>query len=371
MFKDVIGQNNIKQRLIDSVQSGRVAHAQLFYGSGGTGTLPMALAYAQYICCKNRTESDSCGVCPSCRAIEKLAHPDLHFVFPINDSKAICDEFMPNFRTALLENQYITFDEWQKKLPKETVAVIYTREGEEIIRKLNYKSFQSDYKIMIIWCADRMNEELANKILKILEEPMGQTVFMLVTDKPDKIISTIISRTQPLFFPPLTQDDLRNALKTKGIYFDENNIDFLLKNAKGSWVELLKNIEQKDEQKEFFELFMLIMRISWLFKVENMSELNQKISKMGRSSHISFLQFSQRILRECFIFNFKNDNLSYINNLEKDFINNFSKFINETNIEKLMNEFALAEAHIEQNGNAKIIFFDLMIKINLGLKGKL
>ncbi|MDR2684220.1 MAG: DNA polymerase III subunit [Prevotellaceae bacterium] len=371
-FKDIIGQNQIKRHLIENVQNGRIAHAQLFYGNSGTGALPAAMAYAQYICCENRLETDSCGVCPSCRQMAKLIHPDIHFVFPIiNIKNSVCDEFLPQFREVLLENPYLAFDDWLSVIRKEnTMPMIYAREGDEIIRKLSFKSFQSSYKIMIIWCADKMNEDCANKVLKILEEPTGRTVFLLITEHTEKIISTILSRTQPLFFPPLTKNDLQGALAKQGIYVADGDFDFLIRNAEGSWSELLKSIKQSGEQKEFFEIFQLLTRLSYMFKVENMKELNTKIALLGRSAQVAFLQFSQRLLRESFVFGLNNSGLSYINQAETAFINGFSKFINGTNIERLMNEFALAEAHIEQNGNAKIIFFDLMIKLHLILNKK-
>ncbi|MDR1544661.1 MAG: DNA polymerase III subunit [Prevotellaceae bacterium] len=372
LFKEIIGQKQIKERLIKSVQEGRIAHAQLFYGKSGAGVLPIALAYAQYICCTNRSKTDSCGVCASCRAFAKLAHPDLHFVFPIiNIKNSMCNDFLPDFRKALLENPYLTFENWHAKIKKEnTMPIIYTREGDEIIRKLGLKPFQADYKIMIIWCAEKMNEECANKVLKIIEEPQGQTVFLLISENTEKIISTILSRTQPLFFPPLSNEDLRNALTDRHIYVDDGDVEFVLKNAKGSWVDLLREIEQNDEQREFLETFINMMRLSLMFKIDYMKELNAEIYKMGRSLQIAFLQFSQRMLRESFIYNLNNSDLSYINKAEQEFLTKFAPIITEKNIEPLMNEFALAEAQIEQNGNARIIFFDLMIQMNILLKNK-
>ncbi|HSM46820.1 MAG TPA: hypothetical protein VK872_03330, partial [Draconibacterium sp.] len=205
-FKDVIGQDELKKRLIQSVQEERVSHAQLFSGPGGTGKLAMAIAYAQYISCKNRSETDSCGVCPSCHKYNKLAHPDLHFVFPIfntpKNTKPISDDFLPQWREMVLSDPYFDLGTWLNFIEAENAqGLIYERESDSIYKKLNLKSFESEFKVMIIWLPEKMHTACSNKLLKIIEEPPSKTLFILITEDEEAVISTIRSRAQPVKFP--------------------------------------------------------------------------------------------------------------------------------------------------------------------------
>jgi len=366
-FKEIIGQENIKQRLINSVKDGRVAHAQLFIGAAGYGCLPMALAYAQYLCCENPSDTDSCGECSACRQIAKLAFADLHFVFPIvkKDSKeTFCEEYLKDFREAFAENPYMTLDDWQNRIADTKNTEIYTSEGDELIRKLNFKTFQSEYKVAIVWCAEKMNDSFANKVLKLFEEPQGQTVFILITEDEEQLLQTIRSRMQPIVFPPIDNENLRNALLNSNLEFDHNNIDYFIKNARGNWVDLISNIEINEVQEQYFELFTQLMRTSWTLKVDEIQNLLKNFTDLGRASQISFFQFAQKEIRENFIYNLKINDLSYMNQAEKEFAEKFSRFIHENNIASLASEFALAEAQIKQNGNAKIIFSDVILKLN-------
>lgn len=375
-FRDIIGQNEIKTRLIRSVKDGRVAHAQLFYGNTGVGCLPMALAYAQYICCENPLDNDSCGECVSCKKYAKLSHPDLHFVFPIitkkssGDDGSVCDDFLPQFRDKVLEEPYLSLQDWQEALQEEKKPIIYTREGEEIIRKLNLKAFESAYKIMIIWCAEQMHEACANKVLKVLEEPQGQTLFILISDNIENIIATIRSRVQQVFFPPIDDEYLRDELRKRGLY--DENAEFYIKNARGNINRLYHEIADNDTRTYYFRLFMDLMRGCWNMNettfIEQWIPLLDQLTSLGRTSQIAFLQNSQRELRENFIYNLNVSNLVYMNREELDFAQKFARFVNERNIEQLMNEFALAESHIDQNTNSKYVFFDLMLIINDLLK---
>ena len=366
-FKEVIGQENIKRRLINGVRENRVAHAQLFIGAAGYGCLPMALAYAQYLCCENRSDTDSCGVCPACRQILKLAFADLHFVFPIvkKDSKeTLCEEYLKDFRSEFTENPYMTLENWQNCIADTKNTEIYTSEGDELIRKLNFKTFQSEYKVAIVWCAEKMNPFFANKVLKLFEEPLGKTVFILITEDEEQLLQTIRSRMQPIIFPPIDNENLRNALLNSGLDFNHNNIDYFIKNARGNWVDLRGNIEVNEMQEQHFELFTNLMRTCWTLKVDAVQILLKTFSDLGRPAQINFLQFAQKEIRENFIYNLKISRLSYMNQDEEDFAKNFSRFINENNVAHLASEFALAEAQIKQNGNAKIIFSDLILKLN-------
>ena len=372
LFRDVIGQDDIKARLIRSVDEGRVAHAQLFYGAAGVGCLPMALAYAQYLSCEHRTSGDSCGQCASCRQYAKLSHPDLHLVFPIVNKKSsgedgsICNDFLPLFREALLKDPYMSLQDWQETLGEDKKPVIYTREGDEIIRKLNLKSFESPYKVMIIWCAEQMHEACANKVLKILEEPQGQTLFILISDNIEDIIATIRSRVQQVFFPPIEPPYLSDYLRRCGVADDY--IDFFIRNSRGSINELSNQISQSDTRRQYFRMFTDLMRSCWNLNEETFSEhwkplLNQFVA-LGRTGQLSFLQYAQRQLRENFVYNLSADSLVYLSSEELDFAHKFARFVNENNIEELADEFALAESHIDRNTKDQYVFLDLMLSVH-------
>ena len=375
-FRDIVGQDDIKSRLIRGVAAGRVAHAQMFHGISGVGCLPMALAYAQYINCENPLPDDSCGQCPSCRKYAGLVHPDLHFVFPIinkkssGDDGSVCDDFLPQFRNEVLKNPYLSLQDWQEALQEDKKPIIYTREGDEIIRKLNLKAFEAQYKIMIIWCAEQMHEACANKVLKVIEEPQGQTLFILISDNIENILPTIRSRVQQIFFPPIDAEHLRRELKSKGLYNEAS--EFYIKNAKGSLNQLYKNINNDDTNAYYLRLFIDMMRGCWNLNETTFGSqwrpILEQLTSLGRTSQTAFLQNAQRELRENFVYNLSVDNLVYMNADELDFAQRFARFVNECNIEQFMNEFALAEAHIEQNANAKYVFLDLMLKINELLK---
>ena len=372
LFRDIIGQDDIKTRLIRSVDEGRVAHAQLFYGAAGVGCLPMALAYAQYLSCENRTDGDSCGQCASCRQYAKLSHPDLHLVFPIVNKKSsgedgsICNDFLPLFREALLKDPYMSLQDWQEILGEDKKPVIYTREGDEIIRKLNLKSFESPYKVMIIWCAEQMHEACANKVLKILEEPQGQTLFILISDNIEDIIATIRSRVQQVFFPPIESPYLSDYLRRCGVADD--SIDFFIRNSRGSINELSNQISQSDTRRQYFRMFTDLMRSCWNLNEETFTEhwkplLNQFVT-LGRTGQLSFLQYAQRQLRENFVYNLSANSLVYLSSEELDFAHKFARFVNENNIEELADEFALAESHIDRNTKDQYVFLDLMLSIH-------
>lgn len=371
-FRDVIGQDDIKARLIRSIDEGRVAHAQLFFGAAGVGCLPMALAYAQYLSCENRTDGDSCGQCASCRQYAKLSHPDLHLVFPIVNKKSsgedgsICNDFLPLFREALLKDPYMSLQDWQETLGEDKKPVIYTREGDEIIRKLNLKSFESPYKVMIIWCAEQMHEACANKVLKILEEPQGQTLFILISDNIEDIIATIRSRVQQVFFPPIEPPYLSDYLRRCGVADD--SIDFFIRNSRGSINELSNQISQSDTRRQYFRMFTDLMRSCWNLNEETFTEhwkplLNQFVA-LGRTGQLSFLQYAQRQLRENFVYNLSAESLVYLSSEELDFAHKFARFVNENNIEELADEFALAESHIDRNTKDQYVFLDLMLSVH-------
>lgn len=383
LFSEVIGQNDIKQRFIRSVQEGRIPHAQLLYGSAGVGKLALAIAYAQYICCENRSENDSCGVCPSCLKYNKYIHPDLHFVFPIirpaGKTSTVCDDFLPLFREQLTASPYFSINDWYASMGDDNKqGVIYSNESQEIIRKLSLKTYESEYKVMIIWLPEKMNAECANKLLKILEEPPQNTVFLMVSNSPDEILTTILSRTQQIAVPKLNDADIvTKLLRNPEINITQHDALNIARISNGSYLSALAMLNEDDENKSGFERFVMIMRLAWqvgnrkdhasLKTLRKWSE-DMASPSFGRERQKKFLTYAQHMTRENFIMNLKNSDLNYFSSYEADFSVKFSPFINERNVEDIMKEFELAERHIERNVNAKMVFFDLVLKIIMLLK---
>lgn len=383
LFSEVIGQQDIKDRFIRSVHEQRIPHAQLLRGPEGIGKLALAIAYAQYICCENRTDTDSCGVCPSCVKYKKLAHPDLHFVFPIikpvGKTTIVCDDFIAEFRDKVLQNPYFSVNEWYAEISVDAKqGMIYSSESQEIIRKLSLKTYESEYKIMIIWLPEKMNGECANKLLKILEEPPEKTVFLMVSNAPDEMLATILSRTQHIVVPKLTDNDLVKALlKNRDIEITQHDALNLARIANGSYLAAMAILNEDDENKQNFERFVMIMRLAWqvgnrkdhasLKTLRKWSD-DMSAATVGRERQKKFLAYAQHMTRENFILNLKQTDLNYFVSYESDFSQKFSPFINERNVEDIMKEFELAERHIERNVNAKMVFFDLVLKIIMLLK---
>ncbi len=368
-FRDIVGHSELKRRLIEMVDSGRIPHAQLYTGAEGVGKLALALAVAQYICCEHREGGESCGRCPSCVQFAKLSHPDLHFVFPMatRDGVKVCSDMVDTFRSAVLKNPYISLEEWMNEASDGKTVQIYAAEGEEIIRKLAFKPYQGQYKVMIVWIPEKMHEACANKALKILEEPSPDTVFMLVSDRVDNVLGTIYSRCQRIAVSPIDKKDMELALREK-FSVDEEEVAYLVKNAMGSWGRMLGLMKESEDARYDFELFVQMMRLAWGLDVKGIKNWTEQVAALSREGQIRFLQKAQRLIRENFILRLRNRDLTYMNSAEMAFAAKFAQFIHEKNVVQIMEELALAEAQIAQNGNTKIILFHLEILLYKLLK---
>lgn len=372
-FKDIIGQEATQKRLIQEVQEGRIPHAQLFCGPAGVGKLPLALAYARYICCPHHTETDACGTCPSCVKWDKLVHPDVHFVFPIvNKAKggkaSVCNDFLPQWRQQLLASPYFYLNHWLDSMGAENKqAQIFAQESDEIIRKLNLKSSEGGYKVTIVWQPEKMNPTCANKLLKLLEEPPEKTVFLLVSEAPEMILSTILSRTQRFNIPKIEETEVAVALQTKyGVQpKDSETIAHL---ANGNFIKALETIHLNEENELFFNLFVSLMRLSYQRKIREMKQWSEQLAGIGRERQKNFLEYCQRMIRENFIYNLHRREMNYMTLPEQNFATRFAPFINERNVMGIMNELSEAQIHIEQNVNARMIFFDFSLKMIVLLK---
>lgn len=366
-FKDVIGQEEIKKRLIRSVKEERISHAQLFTGPEGTGKLALALAFAQYVSCRNRGENDSCGECPSCRKYQKLAHPDLHFVFPVFPTKEfkkpVSDDFLPRWREMVKKTPYFTLSQWLGFIENENAqGLIYERESDSIMRKLNLKSFESEFKVMIIWLPEKMHAACSNKLLKLIEEPPNKTLFLLVTENEESIITTIRSRAQLLKVPFIDNESMKNALEnTEGV--DKEQIPDAVHLAGGNFIKALEYLNPDEDTQFYFTKFQEMMRFAYKREVKELVDWAEEMGRIGRDRQKSFFSFALRLVREYFVMNMKKPNLVYLNNEEKQWGKNFAPFINERNVVPFAKEFELGIKHISMNGNARIIFLDTALRM--------
>lgn len=372
-FADIIGHDELKARLRSQIDAGRVSHAQLFSGEAGFGTLPLALAYVQYLFCKNRHDGDSCGVCPSCQQIEALAHPDLHFVFPVNKREkksgevVTSDMFLEKWREIWQQKQGIfSAEEWYSMLDlgKTMKGLISAKESEEIIRKLQFKSFSSDYKAMIIWLPEAMNQEAANKILKILEEPWEKTLFILVSEHTELLLQTITSRTQEVSVGRIDIETLKQIAIAAGK--SEHEAHTMARLANGSMLELRELLQGETDEirTTSFELFVRLMRLSYNDKHLELFEWADDISALSREGQRQFFLHSVRLLRESYMLHAGLGSLSYLWGEEEKFCRNFAPFIGNQNIEILVEEIERAMLQIAQNGAPRIVFTHFALAVS-------
>ena len=365
-FRDIIGQDEAKQRLIREAKEGKIAHARLFCGPEGIGKLPLAIAYARYLSCQNPGVDDACGTCPNCMKYNKLAHPDLHFVFPVIKIKSkdtVSDDFLSEWRELLSQTPYFNLNMWLKEMGAENQqAQIYVKESDEIIRKLNLKSSQGGYKIMIIWLPEKMNVECSNKLLKLLEEPPSQTIFLLVSEEPEMLLTTIQSRTQRFNLYGIEEKQIAQKLIQQYGILEQDAID-IAHLSEGNFLKALETIHLNEENQLFFEMFVSLMRLSYQRKIREMKQWSETMASMGRERQKQFLQYCQRMIRENFIYNFHESSITFLNEEERHFSSRFAPFVNERNVIGIMNELSEAQRHIEQNVNARMVFFDFSLKM--------
>ena len=368
LFKNIVGQLPVKKKLLNMLHDGRVPHALMFNGLEGSGNLPAAFAFVQYLFCQNKQENDSCGTCPSCLKVSKLIHPDLHLVFPIflNKEKGIAksDDLVKEFREQFIENPYLSLKDWFNSIDAENKQpTIPTDEASDILKKLSYTSYEGGYKIMVIWQPEKMNASSANKLLKILEEPPEQTLFLLICNHPEQLLATIISRVQQIQFYKLNTEDV-----AKGLIDQFDCAPQAAKQAAmlcdGSFREAQLLVQHLDGGTAYLQNFRNFMLISLKFDAIKAVGWVDENSRIGREKQKQFLQYGLEIFRDCLMFNFGSVELVRHSGEEKDFIAKFARFINQRNYERLLEEFNSAFYHIERNANPKILFMDLIMKTN-------
>ncbi len=340
-FDKVIGQDGVRQRLLGDLTAGRVPHALMLTGPEGSGKLALAVAFAQALLCDHPSaDGMPCGECPSCKMSARLEHPDLHFTFPIvrgskiKEAKdALSDFYIKEWRARVCESPYFNLNDWLAEMGAENQQASYfVAEADNIQRKLALKASQGGRKVMVVWLPEKMNQETANKLLKLFEEPPAGTHFLMASEEPDLVLGTILSRTQRMMVPPLTRE------------------------------ERLRACPQRDERQQL-DFFVMLMRLAYQRRVKEMREWADQVAAIGREPQKSFLQFCQRQVRENFVCNFRLPELNDQSEEEAAFSRNFARFINERNVIPITEELAKAEADIAQNVNARMVFFDLALKM--------
>ncbi|TDD78172.1 DNA polymerase III subunit [Flavobacterium caseinilyticum] len=373
-FSEILGQEYIKSHLTKSANLGRIPHAQLFVGPEGSGTLPMAIAYAQYIICSNQNAENS-GSNEACNLkFNKISHPDLHFIYPTVSTEEVKTkpksiDFITEWRQFLSENLYGSLFEWYQMLGvKNKQGEIRVDDAQEILKSLSLKSFEGGYKVMIIWMADKLNTAASNKLLKLLEEPTDKTVFILISENEEDIIQTIRSRCQVLHFNALPEKIIAEALVSRENIESKTAVK-IAHQAQGNYNKALQLLQPDSESVFFEKWFVDWVRAAFRAKgnaaaIQDLIQWSEQIAGLGRETQKKFLHFCIDMFRQALLLNYQSPSLVYIEpQVEKFKLENFAPFVNGNNINDIFKELSDAMYHIERNGNAKIILTDLSIKL--------
>lgn len=363
-FSAVIGQEELKQHLIDEVNNDKISHAQLFLGKSGYGGLPLALSFVQYLFCTNKEEKDSCGECDSCRKIEKLQHPDLHFSFPVVQANSkTSDPVLADWRDQLNEEPYFNLYNWTKRIdPRERKPIISTQESLEIIKKLSLRSYEGGYKVMVVWMADEMNPACANKLLKIIEEPPAKTLFLLVAESQDKMLQTILSRTQIVKIPRISLEALTSNLSTK-FGKSKDTVESVAARADGDAIEAMEHLGDHEDENHNREQFIQLMRVCYKKSVLEMMNWSESIGAESKGKQKAFLKYALHMFRQSMLRNYTEDHLTRVSSEEDAFLDKFAQFISGNNVFGFMETFDKSYYHIERNANPKILFMNLCFQV--------
>ena len=375
--KEVIGQQDIWSRLMEMVQENRVSHALMFCGPQGCGKLAMALAFASYLLGERESAPEELTEEQkrTQAMLRKWEHPDLHFTFPTiktsdmgGDHNPVSLDFIKEWKEMLLsQGPYVLISDWMQRMGKSDAdfnkqAIITVEETDNISRELSMMSSQGGYKISLIWLPERMNIQAANKILKLLEEPPRQTLFLLVSENPELLLETIRSRTQRLDFKKIDNDSLEQALIERRALAQEM-AHRIARIANGNWNAALEELDSGNENRQHLDMFIMLMRLAYMRNIHDLKKWSDVVATFGREKQKRMLDYFMHMLRESFMYNFRNPELSYMTQEEENFARNFARFINEANIIDISNLFEETKRFIAQNANPKIVFFDLALKI--------
>ena len=361
-WDEVIGQKEAQERLMQMVDEDRLPHALMLCGPEGAGKMALAMAFGCQLLDDGRTSSKA--------MLEKMEHPDLHFTYPTiklpsmsSDHKPVSDDFAREWHELIMEGPYFTMDQWMQAMGGENQqAIITAGESDDLVRKLSLKSSQGGYKVSIIWLPERMNIECANKLLKLIEEPPQQTVFIMVCEEPDKLLETIRSRVQRIDVKKIDGEDVRQALvERRGI--SEDAARRIARLANGNWLKALDELQVGSENEQFLDMYISLMRLAYQRKIKDLRRWSEAMAGFGREKQKRWLTFFLRMARENFMYNFHQEELVYMTQKEEDFSRNFARFVNEGNILAINDLANRAIRDIGQNANAKIVFFDLALQM--------
>jgi len=361
-WSEVIGQQEVQERLRQMVKSDRLPHAMMLCGPAGSGKMALAIAFACQLL-------DN-GTTPSRAMLAKLEHPDLHFTYPTiklpsmsADHKPVSDDFAKEWHALLSEGPYFTMDAWMRAMGGENQqAIITAGESDNLVRKLSLKSSQGGYKVSVVWLPERMNTECANKLLKLIEEPPRQTVFIMVCEEPEKLLETIRSRVQRIDVRKTDDDSIEQALVSRrGI--SQEAARRIARLANGNWLKALEELQVGSENEQFLDMYISLMRLAYQRKIKDLRKWSEVMASFGREKQKRWLSYFLRMTRENFMYNFGNAELNYMTQKEEDFARNFARFVNEANILPVNDLANKAIRDIGQNANAKIVFFDFALQM--------
>lgn len=368
-FADVIGQAQVKRRLLHAYSEGRIAHAIMFLGPEGNGAFPLALAFAQYVSCANRTEEDSCGACPTCRKITSLQFVDMFFTFPFfnktdgGSEKTTCDDWMKEWREHIVINPYTGLDEWRDRLTKENKQLhISVYEASKVIQNLALRSFEGGHKFQFIWMAEYLKPETANKLLKIIEEPPANTIFILIAAGVENILPTIMSRVQTIHVPRIEDDEIVSALVAQNI--EAAKASEIAHFAHGDWNKAVRLSKSENSDEYYSQQFQTWMRMCFKKSMTWLVKWADEMHQLPREEQKHFLSYALDQIRQNLILNYTGDSIVRMNRNEKEFSDKFSPFINHLNSEQLMEEISEAFNDIARNAYTKLVLTDLSVRVH-------
>jgi len=363
-FDNVIGHQDLKEKLKSMIDTGRISHALMFTGNEGTGNLALALSFAEYLLCKTSPDEASC-----LQKTKKFVHPDLHFCYPVNKTprvnslKIYSKDFISEWRQMLSKNLYMSIGEWLAFLGIENKqGIINVNQAKEILADLRLKPYESEYKIMLIWLPEKMNMESANRLLKILEEPPQKTVFLLVSQNPDQLLATIQSRVQIINVKPISHSNLSSAL-VSNFNLETENASNIARIAQGNYLEAQKLVNENEIRTFNQEMFIQWMRFLWQKEFYELVQWSETMSKIGRERLMQFFRYGLHVFRESLIMNYADDSIQLTGGSEKAFLKKFAPYVNELNAIDMVTLFDEAIMHINRNANPKIMIMDISLKM--------
>ena len=366
LFRDIPSNARAKQQLLKAIHNDRLSHAHLFIGNDGSSSLAMAWAFAQYLMCAQPTEEDSCGICPSCIKSAKLIHPDLHWVFPVvagRGTNPISDMFLSDWKEFLENNSFPSEEDWYSHLgTTNKQGFISVNEANELSKKTILKPYEGSYRIVIIWHSEKMHGPSANKLLKLLEEPPEKTIFILLTSQSVNLLETIVSRLQSIKIGPLDELSLSTFLQDK-YNIEKARADETAKLSEGNIGKCIHFLVGNDLLEQNTQEFQTWMRMCYKAKIVDLASWVDVTNSWGREQQKGFLQYALHMVRESLIQNFGHHNIKRVRQEESIFTEKFAPFIHQNNAVEIIEELNYAYQHIARNGNAKIIFMDLTLKM--------